>query len=92
MLRIIPVTLAEANAFVKVHHRYHAPTVGHRWSIAISDGTKTVGVAICGRPVARMLPQFTQIEINRLATDGTKNAWRTDQPMIEKDIYGKRLL
>lgn len=31
-------------------------------------------MAICGRPVARNLPQFTTIEINRVATDGTKNA------------------
>jgi hypothetical protein len=32
------------------------------------------GVAICGRPVARALPQYTSIEVNRLATGGVPNA------------------
>lgn len=35
---------------------------------------KLVGVAICGRPVARALPQDRFVEINRVATDGTFNA------------------
>lgn len=74
MLRIVPLTLTEANAFVKIHHRHHAPTVGHLWSIGVEDGTKLVGVAICGRPISRMLPQYSLLEINRLATDGTKNS------------------
>jgi len=73
-LRIIPITLSEANDFVRQFHRHHAPVVGHRWSIGvIRDGT-LCGVAICGRPKARLLPQATLLEINRLATDGTKNA------------------
>lgn len=74
VLQIVPITLAEANAFVKQFHRHHAPAVGHRWSIGVSDGSELVGVAICGRPKARMLPQFSQLEINRLATNGKKNA------------------
>src|SRR6266446_7968369 len=74
MLRIIPTTLAEANAFVSIHHRHHAASVGHRWSIGVANGSGLCGVAICGRPVARALPQFRMIEVNRLATDGTKNA------------------
>lgn len=73
-LQVVPVTLDQANAFVRQYHRHHAPAVGHRWSIGLSDGSTLVGVAICGRPVARMIPQDTFIEINRLATNGTKNA------------------
>jgi hypothetical protein len=73
-LRIVPITLAEANAFVKAEHRHHAPAVGHRWSIGVSDAAGLRGVAICGRPVARMLSHSKLLEINRLATDGTKNA------------------
>lgn len=73
-LHIVPTTLAQANAFVLQHHRHHAPTVGHRWSIGIANGNGLCGVAICGRPVARALPQYQLIEINRVATDGTKNA------------------
>ncbi len=74
MLVITPITLEQANTFVKQHHRHHAPVVGHRWSIGVSDDSALVGVAICGRPKARMLSQTRLLEINRLATDGTKNA------------------
>ena len=73
-LRICPVTLDQANEFVKQYHRHHGTTVGHRWSIGVAVDGVLVGVAICGRPVARAVPQYSVIEINRLATDGTKNA------------------
>ncbi len=73
-MAISPCTLKQANAFVGEHHRHHAPVVGHRWSIAATLEGKVVGVAICGRPKARMTPQYTVVEINRLATDGTANA------------------
>ena len=68
------MTLDVANAFVDQFHRHHAPVVGARWSIGVSDEARLCGVAICGRPKARMSPQYSLIEINRLATDGTKNA------------------
>lgn len=74
MLNAVPITLKEANAFVSKFHRHHAPTVGHRWSVAIANDGVICGVAICGRPVARALPHKTLIEINRLATNGTRNA------------------
>lgn len=68
------VELAEANAFVAVLHRHHKPVVGHRFSIGASKGGELVGVAITGRPVARMTDQKMIAEITRLCTDGTKNA------------------
>lgn len=77
-LRIAPTTLEKANAFVRSFHRHHAPVVSHRWSISvIIDGPgwiATAGVAICGRPKARALPQSTLLEVNRLATGGVPNA------------------
>lgn len=74
-LRLIPVTLAEAKAFVGAEHRHHAPPVGHRFSIGARDGDKLVGVVVVGRPVARMTARDgTTAEVTRLATDGTKNA------------------
>ena len=73
-LRIVPITLEEANAFVREHHRHHKPVVGHLFSIgAALDGT-IVGVAIIGRPVARGRDDGVTAEITRLATDGTRNA------------------
>lgn len=73
-LRHIRVKLDEANAFVAEHHRHHKRVVGHLFSIgAVLDG-QLVGVAIIGRPVARMRDDGVTAEVTRLCTDGTKNA------------------
>ena len=74
MLSITPISLEEANAFVQIHHRHHKPVVGHKFSIAVSEEDKVVGVAIVGRPVSRMLDNGWVLEVNRCCTDGTKNA------------------
>lgn len=74
-LRIYPCELDEANCFVKRHHRHHGKVVGHKFSLAVVDETEMVrGVAIVGRPVARMLDDGLTLEVNRLATDGCPNA------------------
>lgn len=77
-LRIVPTTLAEANAFVSKHHRHHRPVPGAKFCVAVADvGTNAgmvVGVAIVGRPVARMLDDGWTLEVNRTCTDGAKNA------------------
>lgn len=73
-MEIRPITLREANDFVVRYHRHHKGTVGHKFSIGVSEGKKLVGVAICGRPVSRYLDNGETLEINRLCTDGTKNA------------------
>jgi hypothetical protein len=73
-LQIVPTELDEANAFVRANHRHHGTVVGHKFSIAVSDGEKVCGVAIVGRPVARMLDDSWTLEVTRLATDGTRNA------------------
>ena len=70
----VRIELADANAFVTAHHRHHKPVVGHRFSIgAVRDG-ELVGVAIVGRPVARMRDDGLTVEVTRLCTDGTKDA------------------
>jgi len=73
-LRVVPLTLAAANALVARLHRHHRPVVGHRYSIgAIDAGGRLRGAAICGRPVARHVDQDRVIEVTRLVTDGTPN-------------------
>ena len=72
-LRIIPVTLAEANNFVRLLHRHNKPVVGARFCLGVS-GEHLVGVAIAGRPIAPKLDDGLTIEITRVCTDGTKNA------------------
>lgn len=73
-LRLCPMTLDEANAFVEQHHRHHDPVPGAKFCIGIASDERIVGVAIVGRPVARILDDGWTLEVNRTCTDGTKNA------------------
>src|SRR5208283_4467922 len=70
---IVPMTLAEANAFVEKHHRHHKPVPGAKFCVGAWEDI-IVGVAIVGRPVARMIDDGWTLEVNRVCTDGTKNA------------------
>ena len=74
MLSLVPVSLREANEFVCQHHRHHKPTVGHKFSIGVREDGRLAGVAICGRPVSRFLDDGYTLEVNRLCTDGARNA------------------
>lgn len=89
-LRIVPISLTEANAFVAEKHRHHKPVTGHKYSIAVADESSLVrGVAIVGRPVSRMLDNGMTLEVNRCCTDGVRNgcsmlyraAWRVAKAM-----------
>lgn len=74
-LHIHPVSLRAANEFVAVHHRHHGPVRGHKFAVAVADSRGAVcGVAIAGRPVARLLDSGWRLEVLRVATDGTPNA------------------
>lgn len=73
-MEITPISLEEANAFVAKLHRHHKPVPGCKFCVAVSDGDRVVGVAIVGRPVARLLDNGWNLEVNRCCTDGTKNA------------------
>lgn len=72
-LCVVPVDLAEANAFVSRHHRHHGPVVGHKFSIGAVRSGDIVGVAIVGRPVARSRDDGLTLEVARLCTIGGGN-------------------
>lgn len=72
-LRIVPVTHVVANEFVREKHRHHRPTLGAIFCVGVA-AEELVGVAIVGRPVARRLDDGKTVEINRVCTDGTRNA------------------
>ena len=69
-----PISLKTANEFVLFNHRHNKPVTGHKFSIGLFDNDKLIGVAICGRPVARMADDGLTLEILRVCTDGTRNA------------------
>ncbi len=95
MLEIIPIKQDEAKAFIKQIHRHHKPPLGSIFQIACAKNDKIVGVVMVGRPVARHLDNGWCLEVNRLATDGTRNAcsmlyssaWR-----VAKNLGYKRLI
>lgn len=74
-LRIVPVRFADACGFVQMWHRHHTPPVGAKFWIGVADDEDVLrGVAIVGRPVARMFDNGMTLEVTRTATDGTPNA------------------
>lgn len=88
-LELVPVSFREACDFVAIHHRHNKPPIGHKFSIGVEKGGRVVGVAMVGRPVARMLDDGLTLEVNRTATDGTEHvnsmlygaAWRASKAM-----------
>ena len=73
-LSVIPCSLQDAREYVRQVHRHHAPPLSGLFAVACADGERVCGVAIVGRPVARLNADGFTAEVTRLATDGTKNA------------------
>lgn len=72
-LKIRPLELREANAFIEEKHRHHKRVQGHRFSIGCYDeNEELVGCAVCGRPTSGLDPKRV-LEVTRLCSDGTKN-------------------
>ena len=69
-----PVSLEEANTFVRMLHRHHKPVTGAKFCIAATLNDEIVGIVIVGRPVSRHRDDGATLEVTRLCTDGTKNA------------------
>ena len=93
-LMLQPISFREACDFIRDYHRHHDPPQGHKFSIAVNNGEKIVGVVIVGRPVARHLDNGWTAEVTRLCSDGTKNvssmlyaaAWRAARAMGYKRL------
>jgi hypothetical protein len=65
-LDLVPVTLADAHAFVAQHHRHHRAAQGGLFAVGCASGVDIVGVAVVGRPVARRLNDGFTAEVVRL--------------------------
>ena len=64
-LTIVPCRLREAREFVTNFHRHNKAPAGGLFSLGASDGEQLVGVAITGRPVARLLDDGETLEVTR---------------------------
>lgn len=73
-LTLSPVTLREARAFCDRHHRHHRAPVGGLFAVGVSSEGTVIGVAIVGRPSARLADNGWTAEVTRLCTLGARNA------------------
>ena len=73
-MRIIPVTFKFAKAFIADYHRHNPNVAGCKFAIGCRGDQGILGVAVCGRPVSRYLDDGETLEINRVCTNGARNA------------------
>lgn len=76
-LRIVPLTMTEANRVVMRLHRHHGEAMALSPAFAIgciTDDGRLCGAAITGRPINRHNDDGSTTEVLRLASDGTANA------------------
>lgn len=74
-LHTVPIALRAANRWVARVHRHADPVEGCVFLTSIAGPDEQLhGVAIVGRPLARLLQDGRSCEILRCATDGTHNA------------------
>lgn len=74
-LEAVPIKQRVAFDFIEEHHRHHNVPVGSLFVVGVGDEDGVLrGVAVVGRPVARMLDDGLTCEVTRLCTDGYPNA------------------
>lgn len=74
-LSLVPCSIKDAREYVRQFHRHHpAPINGLLFAVALAAQGEVCGVAIVGRPLARMLEDGWTAEVTRCCTDGTPNA------------------
>lgn len=73
-MHLKPITLRGANAYIAEHHRHHKPARGCISCVSVVEGGTLCGVAVIGRPVARMLDDGYTAEVTRCCTNGEGNA------------------
>jgi hypothetical protein len=95
MLRLNPISLRDANAFVEKYHRHHGGRRVHRFAVSVQSGAICVGVAIAGNPISKALCDGRTLEVSRTCTDGTANVnsmlygacWRAARAMGYDRMY-----
>lgn len=73
MIKAIPLTIKEANAYIDANHRHHKAAQGDKFRVGAEVDGVLVGVAQCGRPVSRYLDDGRTLEVIRCCTNGKKN-------------------
>lgn len=74
-LRVVPVTIGEARAYVERHHSHHHAPVSALFAVGVEADGVLACVAMVGRPVARETDadRFA-CEVTRVASAGVRHA------------------
>ena len=86
--RIIPISLKAANEYITAHHRHNKKVTGHKFSIGIMGRESLVGVAVCGRPVARVLDDGGTLEVLRVCIKIQHQGMLVRISMLDVKRYG----
>lgn len=72
----VPMKISEAREFVNNFHRHNKAPLSGLFAVGVSDGEQLSGVAIVGRPVARLMDDGETAEVVRccVVDDGPKGA------------------
>ncbi len=74
-MMVVPVSLAEANAYVEKLHRHNGRLPAAKFAVGlIDDDGNVIGVAVAGLPKARLAADGGTLEVSRVCTDGSRNA------------------
>lgn len=65
-MRVVPISLKDANEFVEKHHRHNRKVVTHKVSIGLEKDGELIGVGIAGIPIARLLNDGKTLELRRI--------------------------
>ena len=73
VFRLVPLTRAQARVFVAAHHRHSEAPIGDVFRVGLDLDGMLVGVAIAGRPAARLIDDGETLEITRVCVvDGRR--------------------
>lgn len=64
-MNLKPISLKTACEFVSENHRHNLPPQGHKFSVALEQDGKLIGVVIVGRPIARHNDDGYTAEVTR---------------------------
>jgi hypothetical protein len=96
MMAVRPLPIKTALKFCRAVHRRLPIVVGGMWSLGLEDGEALRGVAIVGRPSARLMDNGKRLEVTRVAVEpGAKNgcsmlygaASRAGKAMGARDMF-----
>jgi len=65
-MKVVPLSVKQANEFVVAHHRHNGKVITHKFSIGLMVGDELIGVGVAGIPLSRHLDDGKTLELRRV--------------------------